>query len=464
MKFVKYVTLASLAMLAACNNEEQVNVPTPQTQDVAVRLTIGAKTRAAMGEFQDKVEDNASATIENIHVYLTDASGNITVSKAFAKTDADFAKLMSAETLEANGGYKFLNVSSATTKAVVVVNPQNSIGTQSTNISALTDYTLKSQVGQVVYAGSQILKTVNTEPWGVDPQGDKHVVKAAEFDLTANMNRFQVLGTKFYKIAWKNGQKAAAEAWMATWKAQDGNQGKSDAEAWTAFKGDAAGLNNGTYNSNTGQSTGNWDTFFETVDITDQTQAVIMNRFYNNFKLSDLASSGELMFAKTFAGGVFNFENGEFRPDGVTELSEAATYFKKEGGLTIASGKAAAFNFFCDKITNYGKDGDAPTLHFIFKEGSVPEVYRFLNISGYATAEGGSDGLNADDLKGGKLINMDLSKLNNNTGIHVGNEPDVPTDVVPKPDGKPDLTSEDANVIVKVQVKNWNTVNAYPIM
>ena len=66
-------------------------------------------------------------------------------------------------------------------------------------------------------------------------------MKKAELTLTASMNRFQVTGTKFVKVIWKDGKKTEAEQWCTTWLAKDENKGKSSAEAWAAFKADAAG-------------------------------------------------------------------------------------------------------------------------------------------------------------------------------------------------------------------------------
>lgn len=49
---------------------------------------------------------------------------------------------------------------------------------------------------------------------GVNPQEDKRTVKKAELTLTASMNRFQVTGTKFVKVIWKDGKKTEAEKWV----------------------------------------------------------------------------------------------------------------------------------------------------------------------------------------------------------------------------------------------------------
>ena len=58
------------------------------------------------------------------------------------------------------------------------------------------------------------------------------------------MNRFQVTGTKFIKVTWKDGKKAEAEQWCKTWLGKAENNGKTSADAWTAFKAAADGFNN----------------------------------------------------------------------------------------------------------------------------------------------------------------------------------------------------------------------------
>lgn len=56
--------------------------------------------------------------------------------------------------------------------------------------------------------------------------------------------------------------------------------------------------------------------------------------------------------------------------------------------------KAAAFNFFVNGITGYGKENNAPKLAFVFKTGDdgVSADRRFVVISGYAKAEGETAG------------------------------------------------------------------------
>ncbi len=57
-----------------------------------------------------------------------------------------------------------------------------------------------------------------------------------------------------------------------------------------------------------------------------------------------------------------------------------------------------------------------------------------------------------------------MAQLNGGAGILVTNDPDVPSDVVPTPDGGDDIVSQNMNVIIKVKVENWNAVNVYPIL
>ena len=72
MKVMKYFAAASLMLFAACNNEDNPTLETGnQPVDVIVSLnTIQVGTRAAMGGLQDKVEDQAAASLEKVHVLM----------------------------------------------------------------------------------------------------------------------------------------------------------------------------------------------------------------------------------------------------------------------------------------------------------------------------------------------------------------------------------------------------------
>ncbi|MCI6133281.1 MAG: hypothetical protein MR737_02700 [Parabacteroides distasonis] len=463
MKVMKYFAVASLALFAACNNEENPVLPEGnQPVDVVVALnTTQVGTRAAMGDLQGKVEDQAAASLEKVHVYLTDKDGKITVAEEFVKNDANWSKLINATAISATanlGGYKFKNVDNTAKIAVVICNPQGAIATEKTNIAAIADYALRPQISEVIYADAKELTVLNQEPYGVDPQQDKRTVKAAEFTLAGNMNRFQVLGTKFNKIEWTQDGKTAAETWQKNWITN--NAGKTAAEALAAFV-----ANVGKYDAKTGKSPKEteWKKYFQVVDVTAENTGIVMNRFYNKFHVSDRSSNG-LMHAKTYAGGRYNFTNGTFKPDVNTDLSDVASYYQANG-FTFDGTKAAAFNFFTDKVTNYGKNGDAPTLHFIFKEGGkVSADRRFLNITAYTATEGQTTGLDATANKAGKLLNIDLSKINNGNGILVDVDPTIPEGVTPDPEGGEDFVDENVNVIVRVQVQPWTVVNVYPIL
>lgn len=136
MKVMKYFAVASLALLAACNNGENPVVPESGNQpvDVVVALnTTRVGTRAAMGDLQGKAEDQAAASLEKVHVYLTDKDGNITVSEEFVKDDANWDKLVNTTPVSATanpGGYKFKDVDNTTKTAVVICNPQGTIATR----------------------------------------------------------------------------------------------------------------------------------------------------------------------------------------------------------------------------------------------------------------------------------------------------------------------------------------------
>ena len=66
--------------------------------------------------------------------------------------------------------------------------------------------------------------------------------------------------------------------------------------------------------------------------------------------------------------------------------------------------------------------------------------------------------------KVGKLLNIDLSKVNGGNGILVDADPTIPEGVIPEPGGKEDFNNESANVIVRVQVQPWVAVNVFPIL
>lgn len=139
------------------------------------------------------------------------AGEDIVLSKEFTKDTDDFTKLTSATVVGAEattGGYKFLDVDNGVTKALVIANPQGAlVDGEGKTVAEISKQQLKAQINEVIYAGSETLTTVGAEPYGVNPQEDKRTVKKAELTLTASMNRFQVTGTKFVKVIWKDGKR-----------------------------------------------------------------------------------------------------------------------------------------------------------------------------------------------------------------------------------------------------------------
>lgn len=378
---------------------------------------------------------------------------------------------------EATGGFKFINVDKTVKAAVVIVNPQATIVAKGGNLSSVGELELKSKVNEVVYVDSKDLQTVGTEKFGVTPQDDKRVVKAAELEIAAEMNRFQITGTKFTKIVWKAGQKEVATNWINAWLAAPANSGKTSADAWTAFKADATeGLNNEVWDGKTDLTPNttlpSWKKFFEVVNVDLGNTGIFMNRFSSKYSIpAYTADDPNLLWAKTFVG-TYNIYTGLFKPDGATDMSEVASYHSATG-FNFAGNKAAAFNFFVDKVTSYKKDGNAPKLVFSFNPSaepydptstSVSESRRFLVIAGYAKTEGAEDDIDVAAGAGGYLINMDLSKLNNNQGIVVDVDPSIPAGVAPKPGGHEDIESENVNVIVRVTVEPWVAKNVYPVL
>ena len=447
MKVMKYFAVASLALFAACNNEENPVAPESGNQPVDVVMSValpGPGTRAAMGELQNTANDQDAASVEKLHVYLV-AGEDIVLSKEFTKDTDDFTKLTSATAVGAEattGGYKFLDVDNGVTKALVIANPQGAlVDGEGKTVAEISKQQLKAQINEVIYAGSETLTTVGAEPYGVNPQEDKRTVKKAELTLTASMNRFQVTGTKLVKVIWKD-----------------------------AFKADAAGFNGQTWDgkSDIAQQT-SLSQWLQVVEVTTANQGILMNRFSRTLSVPQLTVEEEAnwFWAKTYAGDRYKFEDGTFKPDGNTDLSEVASYFNAAGFDFAQGAKAAAFNFFVNGITGYGKENNAPKLAFVFKTGDdgVSADRRFVVISGYAKAEGETAG--TTDLeagKGGYLINLDLAALNGGQGILVDVDPSIPEGVTPEPGGQGDLEDENVNVIVRVEVQPWTAVNVFPIL
>lgn len=474
MKMIKYFAVASLMLFAACNNEENPIMSESVNQDVLMTVALpGPSTRAAMGDLQDTANDNDPASVEKLHVYLIGEKGKIVVAKEFTKDTDDFTQLTSATPVgpEAGaGGYKFLDVDKAVAEAFVIANPQGALVPENETVSKISAQLLKARINEVVYAGSEKLVTVGSEPYGPNPQDDKRVVKKAELTLTANMNRFQVLGTKFIKVVWKDGKKEEAEKWCTDWLAKPENKDKTSDDAWNAFKAAVDGFNGETWDGKSDlaqmAALSKW---LQVVDVTSANQGILMNRFSTTLSIPALTVEPEenWLWAKTYVGDRYDFATGTFKPDGQKDMSDVASYFSVTGFDFKSGAKAAAFNFFVKGVTGYGKDNNAPKLAFVFKTGDdgVSADRRFVTISGYAKSEGDTNGTTDITLnKGGYLINMNLSALNNGQGILVDTDPTIPEGVTPDPDGQPDLENENVNVIVRVEVKPWVAVNVFPII
>lgn len=475
MKVMKYFAVASLALFAACNNEENPGVSGSANQPLDVVMSValpgGPSTRAAMGDLQDTASDGDQATVDKVHVYLLDGSNIIQAAEEFERGTDDFDKLTSTTPVGADentGGYKFLNVDKAVTKALVIANPQGALAKENAPISSVDAQMLKAKINEVVYAASGELTAVGGEPYGVDPTDDNRMVKKAELDLTASMNRFQVTGTKFIKVVWQNGKKAEAEQWCTDWL--QNNQGSTQDDAWNAFKAAADGFNGEVWDGKSDftakTALSKW---LEVVDVTAANQGILMNRFSGSLSVPAFTVEEEAnwFWARTYAGDRYNFADGTFKPDGKTDMSDVASYFTATTFDFETGKKAAAFNFFANRITGYGKTDNAPKLAFVFKTGDtgVSIDRRFLVISGYAKTENSTDGTtDVPAGKGGYLSNLNLSTLNNGQGILVDTDPTIPEGVLPEPGGGEDLENENVNVIVRVEVKPWAAVNVYPII
>lgn len=466
---MKYFVATSLLLFAACNQQNQ-NAPadnTPADVTIRVELPKTVSTRAAMGDLQDKVNNNDPATVEKLHVYLTDNKSNIKVAQEFTKGSPEFTKLTSSSLISANGGYKFKDVAREVAYAYVIANPTGAAQSVGQNLQLNAE--LKPQVGNAVYAGKAPVAHAGSEPYGVDPdQQSKSVVKSAEVTLDAATNRIQVLGTKFTKIVWKTGKLEEYKAKLAQYKVEAEGKGTpmTDEEAAEKFKTEE--LKSETWNGKEDfSSKANLSKWFELADITALNEGILMNRFATTLTLPSktVADQADWMFAQTFRDDRYNTANGTFKPDGKTDLSEVASYFKT-GGFSPFNGKAAAFNFFSAGITGYDKSGNAPKVIFAFKEGSgkdgVSADHRFVVVQGYQKDD--QSALTDVVNKAGYLLDMDLSKFNNNNGVLVELDPEIPSGIFPNPSGQDDLENTNVNLIVKVTVSPWTSVNVLPIL
>ena len=154
--------------------------------------------------------------------------------------------------------------------------------------------------------------------------------------------------------------------------------------------------------------------------MTSANQGILMNRFSRTLSIPALTVEEEAnwFWAKTYAGDRYDFTNGTFKPDGKTDLSDVSSYFT---------------------ATAFDKTNNAPKLAFVFKTGDagVSVDRRFVVISGYAKTEGATDGTtDVPAGKGGYLINLNLSALNNGQGILVDTDPTIPEGVTPEPGGQ----------------------------
>lgn len=468
MKIMKYFVATSLLLFAACNQQNQ-NAPadnTPTDVTIRVELPKTVSTRAAMSDLQDKVNNNDPATVEKLHVYLTDNKSNIKVAQEFTKGSPEFTKLTSSSAIAAKGGYKFKDVAREVAFAYVIANPTGAAQQVGQNLELNAE--LKPQVGNAVYAGQAPVAHAGSEPYGVDPDPkSKSVVKSAEVTLDAATNRIQVLGTKFTKIVWKQGKKQEYKLKLAQYVKDSETTGKLTLEqAADKFKTEVLG--NETWNGQTDFSqTTKLKEWFDLVDITSKNEGILMNRFATTLTLPSktVAEQADWMFAQTFRDDRYNTTNGTFKPDTKTDLSEVASYFKA-GGFTFGGTKAAAFNFFSAGITSYAKEGNAPKVVFVFKEGAgsegVSADHRFVVVQGYKK-DGGD--LNTEIVKkAGYLLDMDLSKYNDGQGVLVELDPEIPSGIFPNPSGQDDLENTNVNLIVKVTVSPWTSVNVLPIL
>lgn len=453
MKTKSFLALLMMGalLLTSCNKDkgvsDQVNT---KPQDVIVSLDLGDNLRAAMADPQDLVKAG-KASIANVDVYLTTTDGSILTAKRFAAADADFKKLTSAEEIGKKGGYKFIGIDATVTRASVVVNPQGTALTVGENVNEL-EVSILSKANEAVYAEmNKPVEAMGVEPIDPDPAQDKANVKKVSFKLDGDMSRFQV-ATVFSTIEFKD--EAAKEAFLA-WRKQyieehpstPGQDRKYDATDADYVAAQHAKF--GSYND--GNPTAEWLNTWKVVKVTEENKGALMNNFDNILKLSSKEVTERLNFT-TFAKS-YDRADGTLTISG-KDVTAVASYFNNNGFTTTFKGtdaKVLAFNFFAKQALgkNLKKKGVAPSLHFYFKGTHVKEDHQFVNLIGYD--------LDAA-FKESQLLNIDMSKINNGNGIIVqSDDPTVPGK------GKPDVTNDKFNLIVRVTVADWTEVNVTPI-
>ncbi|MDD6927846.1 MAG: hypothetical protein SOW36_03860 [Porphyromonas sp.] len=450
MKTKSFLALLMMGalLLTSCNKDKGVSDKVnTKPQDVVVSLDLGDNLRAAMADPQDLVKAG-KASIANVDVYLTTTDGSILTAKRFATGSDDFNKLTSAEEIGQKGGYKFIGIDATVTRASVVVNPQGAALTIGDNVNEL-QASILSKASEAVYAElNKPVEAMGVEPIDPDPAQDKANVKKVQFTLKGDMSRFQV-ATVFSTIEFKDeAAKEAFQAWRKQYiKDNPGADRKYDATDAEYVKAQHAKF--GSYND--GQPTPEWLNTWKVVKVTDENKGALMNNFDNILKLSSKEVTERLNFT-TFADS-YNRADGTLTISG-KDVTAVASYFNNNGFTTTFEGtdaKVLAFNFFAKQALgkNLKDKGVAPSLHFYFKGTHVDEDHQFVNFVGYD--------LDAA-FKESQLLNIDMSKINNGNGIIVqSDDPTVPGK------GKPDVTNDKFNLIVRVTVADWTEVNVTPI-
>lgn len=440
--------LAGALFLPSCNKSKQEpNKMENGPQTVVVSLDLGDNLRAAMADPQDLVKVG-KASIANVDVYLTTTDGTILTAKRFAATDDDFNKLISTEEIGRKGGYKFVGIDATVTRASVVVNPQDALLAVGTDVNDL-EVSIKAKANEAVYAEmNKPVEAMGVEPIDPDPAADANV-KKVQFALKGDMSRFQV-ATVFSTIKFKD---ETAKAAFIAWKKQYVKDNPGANRTYDANDAEYVAAQHAKFGSyNDGRPTEEWEKTWKVVRVTDENKGVFMNNFDNTLKLSTKAVSDRL-FATTYAGA-YTITDGTLTIGG-KDVTDFASYFNNNGFTTAFVGdgaKVLAFNFFAKQAL--GKElktkGVAPRLHFYFKGTNVDADHQFVNLVGYD--------LGSDTFKESQLLNIDMSKINNGNGIIVqSDDPTVPGK------GKPDITNDKFNLIVRVTVADWTEVNVKPI-
>lgn len=409
MKFSKFYLWALLAIGVASCSKEVVSPAENDTSEKSIVLSIskGTSSRAAIGSVPGDTEVAGPGIINDVEIYITDASGIILRSQKVASTDDDWTKLTSVT------GLKFVNVQATVSKVYVFGNlGSTSLVALGENISTVNlEKTLANQqlMNNILYIGhDDDITPVASEP--IAPDETVGETYKAEVTLTPIVSRFQITKISF-----------AATGTESITKTIGGVDVSSDV-SWTSFTGNLIG--------------------------------VYMNRFYT----TNINRTPTVLRYNTTS--VASIENGTWM-FGADDLASISAYFNFSSSyqtipLPDGTTKCYGFNFFPENM----EAGMIPKLHLaltgltttgltssnlnVYNPSLFPTttaITNYINVTGFKK-EGSSTLMTNADFEANKLYNLEI---------------------VIKPyflEG--DITHIQYNVIVVVTVAPWTVQNLTP--